>query len=312
MESMTRAEALAFLGLSMNATDAQIDAAIASEYRTWSARTNAPDFEARTEAQRRLNTLSQAEVTLLGQRQSRDASPNHGTASPTPVAPSTPPAHQTPPLAPPFVPPAPSVAPPAAPPMTAPPMTAPRATPSNTMATVALILSIVSILCLGPVAGVLAIVFGVLGLKKAGELGGRGRGTALTGVVLGVIGSVLWVVVGIVVVIAAGKASDSLSNALQNIGGTASPSTYEMKVEKCSYDGFEVTFSGTIKNTSSSSKNFLVVGSVTDSAGEDLGGMPIPVTSIAPGASKPWDFVIFGEPNGSITCKIDSVNNLMN
>lgn len=81
---MSRSDALRLLGLSEMATAAQIDSAIASEYRTWSSRTNAPNFDARTEAQRRLNDLARAEAVLLGQRQSRDTSRPMGSPMPPP------------------------------------------------------------------------------------------------------------------------------------------------------------------------------------------------------------------------------------
>jgi hypothetical protein len=81
---MSRSDALRLLGLPETATAAQIDGAIASEYRTWSSRTNAPNFDARTEAQRRLNDLARAEAVLLGQRQSRDSSRPVGSPMPPP------------------------------------------------------------------------------------------------------------------------------------------------------------------------------------------------------------------------------------
>ena len=85
---MTRADALRILGLQESASDAQIDSAIANEYRTWSSRTNAPNFDARTEAQRRLNDLARAETVLLGQRQGRDsARPTGPSGAPLPPPP---------------------------------------------------------------------------------------------------------------------------------------------------------------------------------------------------------------------------------
>lgn len=112
---MNRAEALRILGLATSASDAEIDAKIATEYRTWSSRTNAPDFEARTEAQRRLNELGTIETVLLGKRQGRDAArPQSAPPPPPPVSTpsrSTPDWHQPSPRSSSPPPPAPTYAP---------------------------------------------------------------------------------------------------------------------------------------------------------------------------------------------------------
>jgi hypothetical protein len=97
---MTRAEALGLLGLGPQAQPHEIDAAIAREYRLWSNRTNAPDFEARTHAQRRVAQLGEAETLLLGDRRARGQSapaprPATGTA-PAPMPHGGPPAWQPP------------------------------------------------------------------------------------------------------------------------------------------------------------------------------------------------------------------------
>ncbi len=127
-----------------------------------------------------------------------------------------------------------------------------------------------------------------------------------------IVGVVLLVVIGVGVVIGGRILIDKASDTLQNIGGSASPSSYEIKAEECTFDGIAASFSGTIKNTTGSTKNFLLFASVTDSNGEDLGALPVVITGLAPGASKQWDFTVFGEPQGEITCKIQSVNNALN
>lgn len=82
-------------------------------------------------------------------------------------APPPPPPGSTPPPAPPT--------PPASP---VPPVGG-APSPNNGLAIAALVLGILTFVCLGPIAGVLAIIFGFLGLKKANEMGGTGKGMSI-------------------------------------------------------------------------------------------------------------------------------------
>jgi hypothetical protein len=92
----------------------------------------------------------------------------------------------------------------------------PSVSPStgNGMAIAALVLGIISIvacwLCgLGVVAGVLAVVFGILGMKRADALPGRpNRGMALAGLITGAIGAVLSVVLLVVIFVGAATSDD--------------------------------------------------------------------------------------------------------
>ncbi|MCX4983790.1 DUF4190 domain-containing protein [Streptomyces sp. NBC_00572] len=65
--------------------------------------------------------------------------------------------------------------------------------PSNGMGTAAMVLGIISVagFCMwgvGTILGILALIFGIIGLKKAGRGEATNRGMAVAGVVLGVIG----------------------------------------------------------------------------------------------------------------------------
>jgi hypothetical protein len=76
-----------------------------------------------------------------------------------------------------------------------PPIPAPVA-PRNGMASAGLALGITGILLcwlplVGLVAGILGIVFGAIGMSKAGRLGGVGRGAATGGLVCGIVSVVL-------------------------------------------------------------------------------------------------------------------------
>jgi hypothetical protein len=59
------------------------------------------------------------------------------------------------------------------------------------------------------VAGVLAVVFGILGMKRADALPGRpNRGMALAGLITGAIGAVLSVVLLVVIFVGAATSDD--------------------------------------------------------------------------------------------------------
>jgi hypothetical protein len=64
--------------------------------------------------------------------------------------------------------------------------------PTNGFATASLVLGIVGmVLCTFVVPSVLAVIFGVIGVRTARQLGGAGKGKAIWGLVLG--GIVLFV-----------------------------------------------------------------------------------------------------------------------
>jgi hypothetical protein len=62
----------------------------------------------------------------------------------------------------------------------------PPANQGNGMAVASLIFSILGF-CLLFIGGLLGILFGIMGLKRANQVGGGGRGLAITGIVLGII-----------------------------------------------------------------------------------------------------------------------------
>jgi hypothetical protein len=65
--------------------------------------------------------------------------------------------------------------------------------PKNSLGVWALSLGIVSFICFGPIAGIAAIITGVLGRKAAQRGEANNGGLALTGIILGAVASVGWV-----------------------------------------------------------------------------------------------------------------------
>ena len=75
-----------------------------------------------------------------------------------------------------------------------------RPGPTTTLPLISLILGILSCICLGFIAGIAAIITGIIGRKRAIEAGGQGAGMALAGIILGIIGTVLSVILTIAIV----------------------------------------------------------------------------------------------------------------
>ena len=81
------------------------------------------------------------------------------------------------------------------------------APPSNGIGTAAGVLGIIAIILsfvpyidfAGVLLGILAIIFGAVGMGRAKRMGGHGRGMAVTGLVLGIISVALFVILLVVV-----------------------------------------------------------------------------------------------------------------
>ena len=76
----------------------------------------------------------------------------------------------------------------------------PQQSQGNGMAVAALVLGIIAVvLCFIPVLNwilaLLGIIFGAVGLSKANKIGGKGKGFAMTGLILGIVGAILGVVI---------------------------------------------------------------------------------------------------------------------
>ncbi|MCD9623935.1 DUF4190 domain-containing protein [Rhabdothermincola salaria] len=176
------------------------------------------------------------------------------------------------------------------------------------MAVASLVFGILTFFCLGPIAGILAIVFGFVGLNRAKEIG-VGKGMSIAGIVLGVIGSIGAVLIAVLFIFAADEAVDDL-------GGQADSDTYELTIDgsSCATDQFGfVTFEGTIANTSGSEKNFTIDVEFRDASDdvliEDLADI---VFDLAPGDTARWDVTTNIEEDVELVCDVTSVDNFFN
>ena len=210
------------------------------------------------------------------------------------------------PVPPPFVP-GPAAAAPGAPSVPAPgDVVAQPVKESNGAAVTSLIFGIVSFFCIPFIGGLVAIFTGVAGKKKP-----NGRGMAITGIVLGSINVVLSIV-AVIAIVAAGVFA---ANNADELVGVADPSTYDITVDSCriSISG-TATAQGVVSNTTSKTKNFLVVMEFEDKASGEAVENAVPVTGIR--AREDADYTVtttqLPRSTRSITCRVKEVRNLIN
>jgi hypothetical protein len=217
-----------------------------------------------------------------------------------------------------------STPPPPPPPPSMPPMPPGGAAsaPTNGTATAALILGIVSFVCLGPIAGIVAMVLGFSAKKKAKEMGGIGAGQATAGIVLGAIGTVLWTI-GMILFLVLGvwaanetedaskefnKAVEESNERLDRNGEVAKSSDYDITNQEVDVSSFgSVTFSASIENTADFDTGFTIEVQCEGNLGETLTQEGY-AYSMSPGDKDNFEaYFSFDTETTSATCEIQSV-----
>lgn len=182
--------------------------------------------------------------------------------------------------------------PPPPPTLPPPPYTPPPAGPQNGLGTTALVMGILQFVCLGPLASILAIVFGKLGMNKAKEGLATNGGTAKAGFWLGIVGIVLWliglVVFALVLAFGVQKASDSIDPANNSRTGLADgnyvmePNTSLQIMERCSFGGTPVN----VDTNESASSRVTVVGEGPIQCGSGSGTPDIVMFTVTGGVAE--------------------------
>lgn len=242
-----------------------------------------------------------------------------------------PPPGQTPPPPPPVpgqTPPPPPVPPaPGMPPM---PPSGPT-TPSNGLAVTSLVLGIISIVsaCVGYFAGIPAIIFGVMGKKKAAQMNGIGSGQAVGGLVMGIIGTVAGVIFTILFFVgafAADNAANDFSKSYEKARKEAEKSANEYEeqqsrkgddakkadfnITKAEVDvgtyGY-ITYSAYIENTSDFETGFKVKIRCEGDLG-DVDTQPTYAYSLSPGDKENLQaYFSFDQDTSSVDCEATEV-----
>jgi hypothetical protein len=132
-----------------------------------------------------------------------------------------------------------------------PPYGTPGSAPQNGMGTTALIMGILQFVCLGPIGSILAIIFGVIGAKKAKQGLATNGGMAKAGMWLGIIGIVISVIATIALVAsgawifkAASESLDPINNTKTGLadGSYAMDPTANVHInDRCSFTGVAVS-----------------------------------------------------------------------
>ena len=162
----------------------------------------------------------------------------------------------------------------------------------------------------GALFGIIGVVLGIIGMNKAKQLGGKGRGMSLAGLVLSAVGIVLSIVLYIVLFAVADNASDSI----KNWTGKANPADYSLKIETCEIDEMGYPhMAGTISNKTSSEKNYTFDYEFRDGQGSLVdSGTSFPNT-IPKGDSTLWDINSFKATKAkTVKCEIIQVKNWFN
>lgn len=218
-----------------------------------------------------------------------------------------PPPGSTPPPPPPPMPPGPPVGGP-------PPMGGPQA-PSNGTATAALVLGLVSLLCAGPITGIIAIVLGINGKKKAETMGGEGKGQATAGIVLGVIGTVLWIIGITLLLLGVFATSNAIDDATQDFRDStdrydevAKSSHYTVSDVDVQVDsGGYITYTAYIQNDADFDTSFTVDVDCEGDLGDTDTGTAYTLNLDPGDDEKITTYAYLDSDTTSATCEIDEV-----
>ncbi|MFZ4718614.1 MAG: DUF2510 domain-containing protein [Ilumatobacteraceae bacterium] len=156
--------------------------------------------------------------------------------------------------------------------------------PKRGMAVAAFVIGLLSLLLgwvplvavLAAVGVVIALVFGIIGLRRSAAQQGYGRGFAITGIVLAVL-AIPVCVAGFVFT----------ASVVREVSAFVDPGEYDLPRPTCVQDSGTMRVEGTITNRSDRTRTYTVVvelssgGSVSDSE-------YIPVENVAPGETRDW------------------------
>ncbi len=117
--------------------------------------------------------------------------------------------------------------------------TAPQPAQTNGLATAGLILGILP-------TGVIGLIVSILGLNRAGKIGGVGRGRALTGLIL----SIVWIIVAVLVIVLGSGSSNKVVERLNPgcISAESYSQTFESKItaDEANPDAIKADFTSAI------------------------------------------------------------------
>lgn len=130
------------------------------------------------------------------------------------------------------------------------------------------------IVVIGAVLAVLALVFGIRGLRQS-RVNGIGRGASLAGIIMGGLG-IGATIVGVVLSVVVWRA----------VVDYVEPGAHDVTVTDCEIDGREVSVAGTIENQSDVARQYTVFVEVEGSTASAI------VDPVAAGATSDWSTTV--------------------
>jgi hypothetical protein len=148
---------------------------------------------------------------------------------------------------------------------------------------------------LGGLLGVIGLVLGIIGIKRARQID-NGRGLAVAGTVLSslaIIGTVLMVTL-----------VAWLVNRGDELFGEADPSTYDITADSCRLVGGQGIAAGTITNTDDRERRFVVS---VDISGDASSTTASTFVNVGPGETASWEATALSLSGSEVTCSEPSV-----
>lgn len=192
----------------------------------------------------------------------------------------------------------------------------------NETALYAMIAGILSIFCLGFIAGIPAIILGKQGLKKAATMGGEGEGQAKAGFILGIIGTalsvigvVIWIFAAVVLVSTSDDVVDSINKSTNEYnkiaerrGESVDSDKYEITDKDVVVEDYGyVTFSGKITNDDDFKSSYTLTVTCEGSEGDEDSN-DVYVSSLKEGGTKSFETTFyFDQDTTDATCNVDEV-----
>jgi hypothetical protein len=149
--------------------------------------------------------------------------------------------------------------------------------PQNGMGTAGLVMAILQFVCLGPIASILAIVFGRIGMNRAKRGEATNGGVAKAAFWLGIVGLILTVVGGIFAVVVIGFGVKAVSESVDPVKNSQTgladgsygmnPNTSIRLNDRCAFGGTPVN----VDTAETSSSSVTVVGEGPTQCGSGSG-----------------------------------------
>jgi uncharacterized membrane protein len=172
------------------------------------------------------------------------------------------------------------------------PPAAPVAAPQNGLGTAALVMAILQFVCLGPIASILAIIFGRMGMNKAKQGLATNGGVAKASFWLGIVGLILTVIGGIIAVVVIGigvsAAVDTVDPAKNSQTGLADgnygmePTSSIFLNDRCAFGGAPIS----IETEQSLDTTVTVVGEGSSQCGPSMDTPQYVIFSVSGGVAQ--------------------------